>query len=571
MGCCSSSDPAAGAAAPAAAALPDVAGDSGNAGHMGHCGGGSPAAVAPPAGAAQKSPAPQIPAAVALGVPQSDDMPERFRNLGTIALGITVDARRELHTAIRAWYVANPSKPPGMNAVFAGVGPLPGYAVNFYMKSNTHGQSYCEMLQSRGTPGVGWPDVFVSWALAADVEELAEAMALFCAMKGWDEQSACFWLCDTSFDQNSANAASRLEEIVSAVRYTAMHMHPLDSADPNPLTLRRVWCLLELLVTFEDGLPFELLLGAQEKLAVLEILKDHRKFKALTAGVDASKADAFHPADKVRVTGQIESRAGVGKLTRLVQEQLENVFVGMAQSHIQELSGRLGHNHRDTLRCKQELANLLRNIGQAAKAQPILEEAARECTVQLGKLDELTLCVKGELAMVLKDVGDLAGARQVGEEVARDREAILGPTHEGTLAAKGNLAVVLKKLGDLAGARQLGEEVVRDMEATLGPMHPQTLTSKGNLARVLCELGDFVAARRLEEEVLQAEKATHGDNHPSTIISKMNLAMTLKGAGEVAAARQLGEEAVRGQIETLGEEHPNTRQMRSMLNSIMAP
>ena len=67
-----------------------------------------------------------------------------------------------------------------------------------------------------------------------------------------------------------------------------------------------------------------------------------------------------------------------------------------------------------------------------------------------------------------------------------------------------------------------------------------------------------------------------GENQDSyrflgTIISKMNLAMTLKGAGEVAAARQLGEEAVRGQIETLGEEHPNTRQMRSMLNSIMAP
>ena len=60
---------------------------------------------------------------------------------------------------------------------------------------------------------------------------------------------------------------------------------------------------------------------------------------------------------------------------------------------------------------------------------------------------------RNNLGNVLRDLGDLAGARTQLEAALRISEAALGPDHPTIGIWRGNLGSVLQDLGDLAGAR----------------------------------------------------------------------------------------------------------------------
>ncbi len=82
--------------------------------------------------------------------------------------------------------------------MFAGEGPLTGYAVNQYMRETSKGRSYCEQLYDKQSTCVGWASIYVSWALAADVDKLLEAIEHFCTQAELDKNTTYVWLCGKS-------------------------------------------------------------------------------------------------------------------------------------------------------------------------------------------------------------------------------------------------------------------------------------------------------------------------------------------------------------------------------------
>jgi tetratricopeptide (TPR) repeat protein len=69
------------------------------------------------------------------------------------------------------------------------------------------------------------------------------------------------------------------------------------------------------------------------------------------------------------------------------------------------------------------------------------------------------------LATILRDLGDPAGARPLQERALAITEAAYGPDHPDVGTRLNNLATILQDLGDLAGARPLQERALAITEA----------------------------------------------------------------------------------------------------------
>src|SRR6185436_1390635 len=76
------------------------------------------------------------------------------------------------------------------------------------------------------------------------------------------------------------------------------------------------------------------------------------------------------------------------------------------------------------------------------------------------------------LAGVLRDLGDAAGAKPLLEQSLAIGETTFGPEHPNVARSLSNLSGVLKHLGDAARARLLLERSLAIEEKTFGLEHP---------------------------------------------------------------------------------------------------
>ena len=195
----------------------------------------------------------------------------------------------------------------------------------------------------------------------------------------------------------------------------------------------------------------------------------------------------------------------------------------------------LGESNLETLAHKNNLANLLRGMGEPAEAKRRMREVIEGNTAQLGASHAHTLTSKGNLAGFLEGMGETDEARRLFEEVIEGETAQLGASHTSTLTTKGNFAIFLANSCDLAGAIAALNPVVVGFTEQLGVEHRDT-QHYANVLEQIVGMGNTSEARRQTEDVIEGKTAQLGATHTSTLASKGNFAIFLANSGDVAGA-----------------------------------
>ena len=135
------------------------------------------------------------------------------------------------------------------------------------------------------------------------------------------------------------------------------------------------------------------------------------------------------------------------------------------------------------------------------------------------------------LAGLLQDVGEAAKARLLLERALAIDEKVHGLEHLKVGIRLSNLGPVLRHLGELAQARQMVERALAIKQTTCGPEHPDVATDLSNLALVLRDLGEAAQALPLAERALAVSERADGPEHPTVAIRLSKPSLGAEGSG----------------------------------------
>ncbi len=218
----------------------------------------------------------------------------------------------------------------------------------------------------------------------------------------------------------------------------------------------------------------------------------------------------------------------------------------------------LGLDDPATLESMVDLALVLQESGQFARAIELLETAYQKREARLGANDPATILALESLATAYQSAGRLKESIPLHEEALKRFRLAQGPDHRHTLSAMSNLANAYQQTGGLKDAIVLWEESLHRSRLTRGADHPDTLTDMNNLAWAYRDAGRFAEALPLVEESLERRKAAIGPNHPYTLFSMNDLALARKDAGRLDLAIPLFEETLKLRRSILHDDHPHT-------------
>jgi tetratricopeptide (TPR) repeat protein len=124
-----------------------------------------------------------------------------------------------------------------------------------------------------------------------------------------------------------------------------------------------------------------------------------------------------------------------------------------------------------------------------SEARPLAERALAIAEAALGPDHPEVAADLNNLALILRDLGQLAQARPLAERALAITEAAYGPDHPAVAIRLSNLTGILQDLGQPEQARPLAERALAITEAVYGPGHPTAVTLRVNLAGVVADLG----------------------------------------------------------------------------------
>ncbi len=157
----------------------------------------------------------------------------------------------------------------------------------------------------------------------------------------------------------------------------------------------------------------------------------------------------------------------------------------------------LGPENPNTLQILTNLANIYREQGRYADAEPLYKRALQGFERVKGPEDPLTLGSLNNLALLYREQGRYADAEPLYKRAIEASERVLGKEHPDTLGSRSNLAVLYQDQGRYAEAEPLYKRVLEVQQRVLGKAHPYTLGSLYNLAWLDFQLGDWAGAARL--------------------------------------------------------------------------
>lgn len=178
---------------------------------------------------------------------------------------------------------------------------------------------------------------------------------------------------------------------------------------------------------------------------------------------------------------------------------------------------------RPTAQAKQfctEFSGLIRGPSGHQSAHSALLDVQ---TRVLGPAHPDTLRTRNNFANLLSDVGDHDAAAAEHRVILEIRTALMGPDHVDTLISRINLTAETQRL-DLDAAATEYTAILEVLSRTQGPVSRTALVTRNNLARVLALQGDFTTAMSEAHKVLQVRLGTLGENHPDTATSRRTLA-----------------------------------------------
>jgi tetratricopeptide (TPR) repeat protein len=207
----------------------------------------------------------------------------------------------------------------------------------------------------------------------------------------------------------------------------------------------------------------------------------------------------------------------------------------------------------DSMQTVELLAELDRDAGRYAQAEPLLQKVLKSKRTAFGAASPEVAAVMGELGECYYwEAKDDEAISLLRETLAIDRKN--GPDYGAEI--RNYLALTLERKGDLDEARGLLQEAVDIDRRTRGTKSPQYAISLHNLGSALIDRGDLAGAEKMIGEAAKIRRAVLGTNHPDFAASLNNLGYILLEEGDWRRAEPLLKEALEINIGRLGLDNP---------------
>lgn len=279
----------------------------------------------------------------------------------------------------------------------------------------------------------------------------------------------------------------------------------------------------------------------------------------LLEGAVAPQAEALETRRRILGNDHPDTLRSAGEHAELLREQ--GKFAEAEPLFREAMEGRrrvVGDEHPDTLAAIGRMGSLLQAQGKLDEAELFFREALDGRRRELGNEHPDTLASLRDMASLLQDQGKHAEAEPFLHHVLEVDRRILGDDDPRTLHSINNLGLLLQELGKFNDAEPLLRESLDGTRRHFGDVHPRTLAAATNMALVLNAQGKFAEAEVFFREVLDSRRRALGGDHPSTLLSANNLGMFFLRQGDFVRAEPMLREALEGCRRTLGAQHPQT-------------
>jgi len=217
-----------------------------------------------------------------------------------------------------------------------------------------------------------------------------------------------------------------------------------------------------------------------------------------------------------------------------------------------------------------EVALLRRRKGDLEGALSLATANVASAEAALGPDHLVLLKCKNDLAVIMKDLGQWAAAEKLYREIWPVRERVLGTDHPNTLITRGNLAQVMRATGRVREALPHLEAVLEGHQQHQDPKsefehHPDTLISMDLLGSAYLELGRIEEAEALIRKSVEGHESLLGLTHDDTLAARYKLTQVLREKGAIEEAVAIGQVSLAASIEVNGRVHRSTAYLRQEL------
>jgi tetratricopeptide (TPR) repeat protein len=219
-----------------------------------------------------------------------------------------------------------------------------------------------------------------------------------------------------------------------------------------------------------------------------------------------------------------------------------------------------GEDHANSFASLNDLAYVLKALGDAGRARPLFERALSIAR----RMDQRVYIVAAldNLAWAEFLTGDLVAATEHFTEALKLRRALLGDDNVDTAALMLEYAAVLLVRREFVAAEPLFEQALAVYRKAYGDADEQTVTAIGQLANCLMVQGKYPEARALTEELLHLTVQLHGQQSVRTARALIQMALLMYQAGGpqsdfvplLQQALQICQPLLRGDVEIDSEE-----------------
>ena len=265
-------------------------------------------------------------------------------------------------------------------------------------------RSMCDvLLEDPRTAGfVGRPTRFLSHAWLYLFLNLVVALEAYVASLPPGEPEPFFWFDCLSLDQHTNNGQGSdwwrdtFLLAIGAIGHTVMMLSPWD----KPVPLSRAWCLWELYSTHKAGVPFSVCLGPDEQRAFeAAILEDSAAVLNAFSQISVEKAEAGNLRDETMIKRLVAEEVGFAALEAVAFERMRAWVFGVARG----IAERAGAEGVDGLRKKDQIGVLFGKFQRVDEAEALFREVIAGRTAHYGESNVETLRTKQNLANLLKN------------------------------------------------------------------------------------------------------------------------------------------------------------------------
>ena len=230
----------------------------------------------------------------------------------------------------------------------------------------------------------------------------------------------------------------------------------------------------------------------------------------------------------------------------------------LLESALEVFRRRLEPDHQDAVLCMTNLASLKSDRGKYEAALQIYESTYERLLAKRGPDHWLAISVLHNVALTRSNMGEPQRAIALLEKTFARQKKLKGEEDYYTLKFASDLALAYAADGDTDRALTLLRETSETQQRVFGADSMDALETLNKLATLHMERGEVVTALPLLERVLDGQRRHLGPDHPETLGTLNNLAALYWKAKRLDKSIPLFEEAFEIQRAKQGAEHPQT-------------